>query len=239
MKAIPLPSSNSKLVARIWRTSALLLALLVSWELGQRALAPWALSDQRRWLSPNDVLRLSEAKPAAATSIVIFLSRDCHYCKEQAGFYRALLSATAGRGVVSIAALPQMPSAARSYLDGLGIKVDQVVRERPSAAGIPALPALVLLGPGGRVRARWFGALGMAQQEGVFRQIGLASNRFHTSSADPGGGVSAAATPALLRRTDRPTVLDIRTQAFARAWTRSSRACFSASWICVRTMIEV
>jgi len=91
-------------------------------------------------------------------TVVLALSTSCHFCAESAPFYQNL--AKEKRADVRILALfPQSLQDSHSYLDKLGIKVDDVVQSPLAAIGVSGTPTLLLVDNQGVVIHSWVGRM--------------------------------------------------------------------------------
>ena len=98
-----------------------------------------ALAAQRFWHA-RSANRLSEPRPGvivplagvdwarSGRTVVLALSTSCHFCSESADFYKRLVPEAIGHGVPVIAVLPQQTAEGRSYLDSLGLHVQDVLQ---------------------------------------------------------------------------------------------------------------
>jgi hypothetical protein len=98
-------------------------------------------------------------------NLVLALSTTCHFCSESAGFYRKIVPEASTHGIPVIAVLPQTPSEARSYLDGLGIQVQQVFQGPINSVEATGTPTLLVIDSNGRISKAWVGKLD-AEREG-------------------------------------------------------------------------
>ncbi len=105
-------------------------------------------------------------------TLVLVLSRDCHFCTESAPFYQRLVRETAGRADVHlVAVLPQGVDEAREYLGSLGIAIGDVRHARPRAVGAQVTPTLILVNETGTVRDSWVGKLEAPQEAEVLARL--------------------------------------------------------------------
>jgi hypothetical protein len=98
-------------------------------------------------------------------TIVLALSTTCHFCTDSAPFYQKL--AHDKRTDVRIVALfPQSVREGRTYLDNLGIKVDEVTQSPLNSVGAVATPTLLLVDRQGTIVDSWVGKLsnGIAEE---------------------------------------------------------------------------
>lgn len=93
-------------------------------------------------------------------TLVLVLSKTCQFCTESAPFYRRLAQErAANENLRLLAVLPQEVGAGREYLDGLGLKVDDIRQAPPPTLGLRGTPALILADSTGNVLSSWVGKL--------------------------------------------------------------------------------
>lgn len=102
-------------------------------------------------------------------TLVMVLSKDCHFCSASADFYRRLVEETARLRVPVIAALPDEPATSRQYLGALGIAVADVRSISLRSLGVAATPTLVLVDASGAVTRSWVGQLPAEREAEVMR----------------------------------------------------------------------
>jgi hypothetical protein len=98
-------------------------------------------------------------------TLVLAISTTCHFCSESADFYKRLVPNAIGRGIPVVAVLPQTTAESRSYLDGLGVPVQNVFQSSLQDLGAAATPTLLVIDRKGKISKAWVGKLA-AQQEG-------------------------------------------------------------------------
>lgn len=103
-------------------------------------------------------------------TLILAISTQCHFCKDSSPFYRTL-AAQAGNHVKIIAVLPQPAEAAEKYLQGEGVRVDQVEQLTLGRIGVIGTPTLILADAAGVVRNVWVGELQPAQQSQVLAAL--------------------------------------------------------------------
>ena len=105
-------------------------------------------------------------------TLLLALSKDCHFCSESAPFYRRLMAEVAATGNArAIAVLPNAPSDARTYLESVGVNAREVKQADLGSIGVWGTPTLILVDGEGRVRRAWIGELGSRGQEEVLAAI--------------------------------------------------------------------
>jgi hypothetical protein len=129
-----------------------------------------ALAGQRFW-SARSGNRISDPEIGAKVSLagvdwsksnrtlVMALSTTCHYCSESAEFYKRLLPAATSHGVPVVAVLPQTIPEAHSYLEGLGVHIQDVLQTPLAAVDAAATPTLLVVDSNGKISKAWVGKL--------------------------------------------------------------------------------
>ena len=93
-------------------------------------------------------------------TLLLSLSKDCHFCTESAQFYQRLAQIRAKNPNIRLVAFfPQTVAEGQHYLEGLRVGVDEI-REYPSGATLAkGTPTLVLVSRAGEVLGIWVGKL--------------------------------------------------------------------------------
>jgi hypothetical protein len=104
-------------------------------------------------------------------NLVLALSSTCHFCTESAEFYKMLVPEAAGHGIPVIAVLPQAPAEARSYLDGLGVSVQNVFQSSLDSVNASATPTLFIVDRKGKIKKAWVGKLGSERASQVIASL--------------------------------------------------------------------
>jgi len=127
---------------------ALLAAALVEWYQPVRRPASPITRGSRvslpaiDWAQPNPTL-------------ILALSKDCHYCSASAPFYSLLLQIARGRGVRLIVLSPQPVPDVKGWLDSLYVYPAEIRRSKLRPIGITATPTLLLANEVGVVTDVW------------------------------------------------------------------------------------
>jgi hypothetical protein len=103
--------------------------------------------------------------------LILALSTTCHFCSESAAFYKRLLTDVAGHGVHVIAVLPQPPTASRTYLNGLGLSIPEVVQSPLISVDVTGTPTLLLVDAKGKIRKAWVGKLEPEREDEVIATL--------------------------------------------------------------------
>ena len=99
-------------------------------------------------------------------TLVLVLSKDCHYCTESLPFYQKINQEIAKNPSVKIAAVfPQDVQTAQEYLKANNLDINQVYKGNPSAVGAGGTPTLILVDENGKVVETWFGKLMSSDEE--------------------------------------------------------------------------
>jgi hypothetical protein len=105
-------------------------------------------------------------------TLLLVLSRDCHFCTESAPFYQRLVRETAGREDVHlVAVLPQEEDEARKYLDSHEIAIGEVRHAPPRDVGAQVTPTLILVNETGTVQDSWIGKLEAPKEAEVLGRL--------------------------------------------------------------------
>ncbi|MDX6692656.1 MAG: Redoxin [Blastocatellia bacterium] len=105
-------------------------------------------------------------------TLLLVLSRDCHFCTESAPFYQRLTREMAGRGDLHLIALfPQEVAEGQKYLANLGINISEVKQAAPGSAGASGTPTLILVDAQGVVKQSWVGKLSATEESEVLTQL--------------------------------------------------------------------
>jgi hypothetical protein len=102
-------------------------------------------------------------------TLLMVISTTCHFCKNSVPFYRRL--AATGTDVKMIAVLPQPVSEAKDYLNGQGVRVDDVKQAALNTIGVRATPTLLLINSSGVVTDVWIGQLQPDKENQVLTAI--------------------------------------------------------------------
>jgi hypothetical protein len=111
-------------------------------------------------------------QPAVPT-LVLALSKNCHFCEESVPFYRKLTAFknSAPQGLRLVAVLPEKQEEAEAYLKGNGIGVDAVVSMPVSNLGVRGTPTLLLLDGQNKVEETWVGKMSDAGESQVIDRL--------------------------------------------------------------------
>lgn len=93
-------------------------------------------------------------------TLLLVLSKGCHFCSESAPFYQRLVRDTSGRGDVRlVAVLPQDVNEGRKYLNELAVPINEVRQSTLESLGVGGTPTLILVDNKGAVTDSWVGKL--------------------------------------------------------------------------------
>jgi thioredoxin-related protein len=105
-------------------------------------------------------------------NLLLVLSNTCHFCTESAPFYQRLVQERTQRDTFRLAAvLPQPVNEGRSYLNGLGVNINEVKQLSPSAIRIRGTPTLLLVNSAGVVTDEWLGKLPPQKENEVLSRL--------------------------------------------------------------------
>jgi len=103
-------------------------------------------------------------------TLVLAISTQCHFCKDSTPFYRKLQE-QAGKGLKTVAVLPQPVADAERYLNSEGVHVDQVKQATMSDIGVQGTPAMLLVNSAGVVTKTWVGKIQPEQEQEVLAAL--------------------------------------------------------------------
>ena len=103
-------------------------------------------------------------------TLLLAISTTCHFCMESEPFYRKLRD-EAGKGLKTVAVLPQPTTESEQYLNGEGVHVDQVRQAELSSLGVQGTPTLLLVDGAGVVTKVWVGKLKPEQEQEVIATL--------------------------------------------------------------------
>lgn len=119
--------------------------------------------------SQNSVLRIAAGSKVSLPDIdwaksdrtlLLVLSKGCHFCSESAPFYQRLVRDIGGRGDVRlVAVLPQDVNEGRKYLNELAVPINEVRQSTLDSLGVGGTPTLILVDNKGAVTDSWVGKL--------------------------------------------------------------------------------
>lgn len=106
-------------------------------------------------------------------TLVLALSKSCHFCTESAPFYQKLSQEEAKSDRVRLVAVfpRETQEEGRQYLDELGISVAQVATVSLQSIGARGTPTLILVDGSGRVQDSWTGRLAQDKEEEVLSKL--------------------------------------------------------------------
>lgn len=152
------------------------------------------------------------------SSLVFFLSVSCHWCKQSAPFYRALLSSVP-HNVRTVALLPGPMDQSRHYLDSEGLRIKEVAEANFGQLGVTGTPALALVNSTGRIEASWSGFLSENEEAEVYRALGQNpvrhQNKAVQANVDPKEEalISSKELSALLANHAVVPIIDVRSRS--------------------------
>ena len=105
-------------------------------------------------------------------NLLMLLSNTCRYCTESAPFYKRLVQEQTQRGTFRVMAVfPQPANEGRTYLNGLGVEIDEIKQVSPGAIRIRGTPTLLLIDRAGVVTDEWLGKLPPEKEEEVLNRL--------------------------------------------------------------------
>jgi hypothetical protein len=151
--------------------------VLIGFNLYDRFLAPRIRTATFAQKTIGKVLPLSASSAVGTTAtIVLFVSKGCHFCSESMPFYRRL-AALMPPGSHELSLLGAVPAErdgrkdAEAYFAQNGVVVNGIEQIPFQRIGLYATPTLALLDGSRRVVAVWTGRITGAQEEAVVRKL--------------------------------------------------------------------
>jgi thioredoxin-related protein len=98
---------------------------------------------------------------SAVPTLVLALSKSCHFCTESVPFYQKLASFknSSPQRLRLVAVLPDKQEEAEAYVKGNGIGVDSVVSLPLANLGVRGTPTLLLLDGQNKLEEIWIGKM--------------------------------------------------------------------------------
>jgi hypothetical protein len=116
---------------------------------------------------------------ASRQTLVLALSTTCRFCSDSAPFYQRLAQEREKNPNLRLVALfPQATSVSRSYLQELGVNVDDVKQSTFESFGVNGTPTLILVNNQGIVEESWRGRLIPEKEAEVFGRLNTGTGAF-------------------------------------------------------------
>jgi hypothetical protein len=125
-------------------------------------------------IAKGALVKLPGAAPATSQpTLVLALSKNCHFCQESVGFYQKLTAfkRSSPRGLRLVAVLPEKQEEAASYLKEHGIGADEVISMEVTKLGVRGTPTLLLLDGQNKLEELWVGKLNESQESQVMERL--------------------------------------------------------------------
>ena len=103
-------------------------------------------------------------------TLVLAMSTQCHFCRDSTPFYGKVQDEV-GKGVKIVAVLPQTVTEAEQYLNGEGVRVDQVEQVPMGSIGIRGTPTMLLVNSSGVITKMWVGKIQTEQEQEVLTAL--------------------------------------------------------------------
>ncbi len=111
-------------------------------------------------------------------TLLLVLSKDCHFCTESVPFYQKLNQELAQNPSVKIAAVfPQDTQTAQEYLKSKSLDIAQVYQANPPSLGVGGTPTMLLVDENGNVVETWFGKLVSDEEQKVIDRLRSVSGK--------------------------------------------------------------
>jgi len=104
-------------------------------------------------------------------TLVLAISSTCHFCTDSATFYQTLIQNKKDTRIVAV--LPQTVAEGKSYLQKLGVSVDEVRQLPLDKIGVRGTPTLMLINASGAVADSWIGKLSPDKEADVLKRLQL------------------------------------------------------------------
>jgi hypothetical protein len=102
-------------------------------------------------------------------TLVLAISSACHFCTDSAPFYKTLVQNKKDTRVVAV--LPQSLAEGTSYLQKLGVSVDEIKQLRLDKIGVQGTPTLLLLDGSGALKDFWVGKLTPDKEDNILKSL--------------------------------------------------------------------
>jgi thioredoxin-related protein len=124
-------------------------------------------------IAKGTVVKLPAAPASNQPTLVLAISKTCHFCQESVGFYQKLTAfkSSSPQGLRMVAVLPQSKEEATSYLKEHGIEADEVISMDVSKLGVRGTPTLLLLDGQNKLEELWAGKLNESQEGQVIERL--------------------------------------------------------------------
>ena len=125
-------------------------------------------------IAKGAVVNLPGAAPVSPQpTLVLALSKNCHFCQESVGFYQKLTAFknSSPQGLRMVAVLPEKQEEAASYLKEHRIGADEVISMEVSKLGVRGTPTLLLLDGQNKLEEMWAGKLNDSQESQVIERL--------------------------------------------------------------------
>lgn len=155
--------------------------IMVAVLLGGVLVKRYLLSSEDAYDSQNNVLRIAAGSKVSLPEVdwaksdqtlLLILSKGCHFCSESAPFYQRLVRDTSGRGDVRlVAVLPQDVNEGKKYLNELGVPISEIKQSTLESIGVGGTPTLILVDNKGVVTESWVGKLPPDKESEVLNRL--------------------------------------------------------------------
>jgi hypothetical protein len=160
-------------VAIILACAFLVGTLARNYYLSPQSVAPHPLPE----IQKGAVVKLPRAETAgqqpATPTLVLALSKNCHFCQESVGFYQKLTAFknSSPQGLRMVAVLPEKQEEAEIYLREHRIGVDEVISMEVTKLGVSGTPTLLLLDGENKLEELWVGKLDESEESQVIERL--------------------------------------------------------------------
>jgi thioredoxin-related protein len=118
-------------------------------------------------------LAAASGQPSALPTLVLALSKSCHFCSESVPFYKKLASFknSSPQKLRLVAVLPDKQEDAEAYVKGNGIGVDAVISMPLANLGVRGTPTLLLLDGQNKIEEFWVGKMTESEEAAVMERL--------------------------------------------------------------------
>ncbi len=159
-------------------------------------------------------------------TLLLGLSKNCHFCSESAPFYQRLAKDKANqRGLQVIAVFPETVDEARQYLNEMHVDLTDVRQTSFSSLGLKGIPTAVLIDRFGTVTAMWRGKLSAEAEDQVLNLLRTENGQSKQDSiVGTGQRINTDELRRLIKASTDVVVLDVRDRgAYAREHIQGAR----------------
>lgn len=170
-------NSLAKRIELLINIAIIVIALLLGGVLAKRYLWPSDHAASTSDIDPRIPSGMKASLPDVdwaknGQTLLLVLSRHCHFCSESAPFYQRLVQEAEKNGNTRIVAvLPQEIDEGKKYLSDLGVPIGEVKQAGLDAIGVTGTPTLILVDRNGIVKNSWVGKLSAPEESEILSRL--------------------------------------------------------------------